>query len=63
MQPFRCLSRAAMRLVIRAMLLGFSAETLREMHARATAELGPDAAETARELIRRELSRRLRKDY
>lgn len=61
--PLTVIARAALRALIRIMLRTFSETGLRQLYTRATAELSPGSAETARELIRRELSRRLRKDY
>ena len=52
-----------LRFLTRGMLRGFSTPTLYELHARATAELSPEAARTARTLIAAEVSRRARKDY
>lgn len=55
--------RWILRLLIRGMLRGFSTPTLYELHARATAELSPEAAQAARAMIAAEVSRRARKDY
>lgn len=55
--------RWILRLLTRRMLRGFSTPTLYALHARATAEMPPEAARTARALIAAEVSRRARKDY